>query len=187
MSLAQQTATRLAQKFNQEIEKRTIDDKTQEIPTITILPCVIFRLRDENSSGGFRYLSAEKYLEGTFRKFNSNNGFVDSKMDIQNLVAQAFSHFTYEYTKKNLEEQKVNFLSPLQHKSNRMDNTILLVCDIQGVDFVYTDTSVCTSTGGLYGKSDFGIKGFKNFFCHHKCNSICTFLNLSIVDANIFV
>jgi hypothetical protein len=44
-----------------------------------------------------RYFGAEPYIPGEYKKYNSNDGFVDKTSDLQ-CVAQAFSHFTWEFT-----------------------------------------------------------------------------------------
>jgi hypothetical protein len=46
------------------------------IPEISFLPMSIFRIRDDSVSGGFRYLSAEPFMQGNFTKFNGNNGYI---------------------------------------------------------------------------------------------------------------
>ena len=89
---------------------------------IAMLSSEIYRLQDDKVKGGFRYISAEPYLEGSFVKYNGNNGYVaqaGAGQDAPWLVAQAFTHWTFEFT------------------SNETDET-LMVCDIQGVDYKYT-------------------------------------------------
>jgi hypothetical protein len=85
---------------------------------ITMLPLEIYRLQDDKVKGGFRYISAEPYLEGQFVKYNGNNGYVaktGAGQDAAWLLAQAFTHWTFEFTSKETDET-------------------LMVCDIQGVD-----------------------------------------------------
>jgi hypothetical protein len=62
---------------------------------------------------------------------------------------------------------------------DRKEEEPLLVCDVQGVGFNYTDPTICTTgRGGVYGKSDIGKKGIDNFFRTHKCNAYCVRLGL---------
>jgi hypothetical protein len=129
----------------------------------------MFRVHDDSVACKYRYLSAERYMPGNFVKFNGNNGYVynedtnkarDSSMIMANQVAQAFSHWTYQYT--------------LACQEN------VLVCDIQGDNYCYTDPTVCTmDPSPLYGKSNMRKKGFENFFRTHECNAICKSLKLS--------
>jgi len=66
--------------------------------------------------------SAEEELDGEYKKYNNNAGFIDPVRH----TPQAFSHFTWERSKNSL-----------------------LVCDIQGVGYVdkdcYTDPQVTQS------------------------------------------
>ena len=135
----------------------------------------MFRIRDNLVSGGFRYLSAEPFMQGKFTKFNGNNGYIfnprnqpalscekDGRKSIAlyNDLAQAFSHWTYQYT-----------LACREH---------VLVCDIQGDGCTYTDPTICSGKReSCYGKSNMGVKGFENFFRTHKCNDICRKLKLN--------
>lgn len=87
---------------------------------------------------------------------------------------QAFSHFSYRYTKRSM-----------------------LVCDLQGVlsvdarsreescegVFELTDPVIhYKSRSGrkqVYGRTDFGKKGMHKFFETHLCNDVCVLLGLS--------
>ena len=89
---------------------------------ITMLSLEIYRLQDDKVKGGFRYISAEPHLEGSFVKYNGNNGYVAQSgagQDVPCVVAQAFTHWTFEFTSKETDET-------------------LMVCDIQGIDYRYT-------------------------------------------------
>ena len=76
-------------------------------------------------------------------------------------VPQAFSHWTYEETRKKL-----------------------LVCDIQGVfsarkkRFIWVDPVIHSMTKCQYGRTDHGIEGIDRFFASHQCNAICRSLRL---------
>jgi Alpha-kinase family len=181
MALAQQIATRYAQKFNQQIQKSTYFVK-EKLPRINVLPCFVVRLKDDACSGGFRYLSAEKYLDGKLHKINGNNGYTDKSNDLPNIIAQAFSHFTFSLSKTGLGSDEETGLS-----CSRITNECRqLVCDIQGVDYTYTDPSVCTMpmhnatdmNHTRLGGSDVGVKGIKAFFETHTCNYVCRLLSL---------
>jgi hypothetical protein len=78
-------------------------------PVISVLPADIYRLapaniKAPNPSRDYRYLSVEPYLEGRYKKFNGNNGFVSGVSAQgghayrQDGIAQTFPHWTYEHT-----------------------------------------------------------------------------------------
>jgi len=100
----------------------------------------------------------EKYIGGDYKKYNNNIGWVSE--DERN-TPQAFAHFTYEASKHRL-----------------------LVCDIQGVNDIYTDPQVHTSQlQKEFGKGNLGQKGFENFLRTHRCNPICQYLKLPNINA----
>ena len=79
-------------------------------------------------------------------------------------IPQAFSHFTYRYTKRKL-----------------------LVCDLQGVlsdtippIFELTDPVIHFRSRygrkNVFGRTDHGTKGMHNFFSTHKCSPLCKML-----------
>lgn len=79
-------------------------------------------------------------------------------------IPQAFSHFTYRYTKRKL-----------------------LVCDLQGVLssspplFELTDPVIHFRSNrgkrGFFGRTDLGRKGINDFFRSHKCGPLCRMLS----------
>jgi len=99
----------------------------------------------------------ERFIEGPYRKHNNNFGYVSEE---ERNTPQAFSHFTYEVSNKQL-----------------------LICDIQGVGDCYTDPQ-CHSVDGLgYGKGNMGVRGFTKFLSTHRCNAICRYLKLPLINA----
>jgi len=113
------------------------------------------RRRGHPSGEGCLTLVAEPLLEGAFRKYNNNTGFVDR--DLMRSTPHAFSHWTFHFTRGTL-----------------------LVCDIQGVEDTYTDPQIHSNTddGWVYGKGDFGREGIERFFETHVCNGLCRYLKL---------
>ena len=122
-----------------------------------------------------RYMLVEDLLDGeSYVKYNGNNGFVYTpqqaildahsrhknassiRLDVRNtLLAQAFSHFTYEESGCNE-----------------------IVVDIQGCGTRWTDPCLHSKLCE-YGRTDCGINGISKFFKTHKCNYWCLLLNLN--------
>lgn len=107
-----------------------------------------------NKMGCFYHI--ERYMEGEYRKYNSNSGFVDEQL---RNTPQAFSHFTFERS---------------GHR--------LLVVDIQGVGDLYTDPQIHTADGVGYSDGNLGPRGMAFFFHSHRCNPLCEWLGLAAFD-----
>ncbi|CAN0389307.1 unnamed protein product [Pylaiella littoralis] len=127
---------------------------------LEVAECDVYRLEDPSEPGGFRYLLVEPFLEGRYLKYNGNNGYILDKSGLDDeqrcwwMVAQAFSHFTHHQSRGSL-----------------------LVCDVQGVDFMITDPCV-HSKQKMYGAGDRGSQGMRDFLEGHRCNAICRHLGL---------
>eukprot|EP00741_Cyanophora_paradoxa_P015434 tig00020875_g14897.t1 len=136
------------------------------------------------------WMTLEPYMEGPFKKYNSNDGFVLHGSSAESSVLQAFSHYT------------------AYHSRGR-----LLVVDLQGTGLArLTDPAVqynagadaptgrfpLTRTtafnhfriGGLgpgqgqetvpyFSATDLGATGFAKFFETHKCGPLCRALGIS--------
>lgn len=164
-------AEALADQFNERLARCSV---LQEVPVVGELPVISVvkpSVKRIKSSGTYRYLSVEPFLEGAYTKFNGNNGFVASQQGLvssqqpdmpaflKQEVPQTFTHWTYEHTLA-------------------ASGSALMVCDIQGVGFQYTDVTLC-SEDRRFGKTDLGSAGFLEFFGTHRCNMLCRCLELT--------
>jgi hypothetical protein len=201
----QRKATELAKLFNNLLKNSSI---AHLYPSISFISSTVLRIKDDSfhpNQNNYRYFSVERFLDGIFKKYNSNNGYLlkTSNNDNCNSVAQAFSHWTYQYTNTINDNSPTSshiktensFLQNIYN--NNTGNTKLktendgsinissqgcLVCDIQGVEGYicrFTDPSICSTVGKVYGETDLGLKGIKAFFNSHNCNEICKVLKLN--------
>eukprot|EP01133_Synstelium_polycarpum_P004097 gene4097-4781_t len=140
----------------QLIAKKWADKYNENRPPkkIDFLTSCVLEFIDRTS--GELICGVEPYVEGQYRKYNNNSGFVSN--DERN-TPQSFSHFTYEHS-----------------------NHQLLIIDIQGVGDHYTDPQIHTYDGIGYGVGNLGQKGFEKFIDTHKCNAICQYLNLQMIN-----
>lgn len=154
-------------------KKRTIDGdaKTQTIAkhlalefskrcnaayTVDFLITSFYVLLDRDENDRFKFISAEPYLQGEFKKYNNNNGWAGAFGEMSD-VAQAFSHFTWLHTGGKA-----------------------MIVDLQGVRNICTDPQIHAEN--FYGKGNFGHDGIGDFFRTHKCNPICHQMELQILN-----
>eukprot|EP01132_Coremiostelium_polycephalum_P009361 gene9361-11495_t len=120
---------------------------------IEFLMSWVVELVERPTNGVPLLCSIEPLLVGEFKKNNSNYGAVLNNRS----TPQAFSHFTYENSNKQM-----------------------IIVDIQGVDDLYTDPQVHTADGKGYGLGNLGRTGINKFINSHKCNAVCALLNLDV-------
>eukprot|EP00667_Euglena_gracilis_P010164 EG_transcript_10341 len=145
----QKRCQRLAEKFN----SLGAPKKVNFIDT-----CIVeFVQRPADHTGGHPIMIMEPRLEGTYKKYSNNFGYVDKE---DRNTPQAFSHFTFQYT-----------------------NSKMIVVDIQGVKDVYTDpqihSNIPESAPPIWGQGDMGDTGIYKFFESHRCNALCKFFGLN--------
>jgi hypothetical protein len=97
----------------------------------------------------------EEMISGEYHKWMDNTGNID---DLRN-TPHAFAHFTYEASGQQM-----------------------MVVDIQGVADMYTDPQVHTGNTRMFGRGNMGEKGFEQFWETHRCNAVCQFLGLPLVN-----
>ncbi|XP_072520760.1 transient receptor potential cation channel subfamily M member 6 [Salminus brasiliensis] len=109
-----------------------------------------------------QWLTIERNMSGDFMKYNNNTGEeILPSCGLEETVL-AFSHWTYEYTQKEL-----------------------LVLDLQGVGAELTDPSVIraddksSSEDLVFGPANLGDDAIQSFVLKHTCNSCCERLGLS--------
>ena len=101
--------------------------------------------------------SVEEFRDGTFSKWSNNIGFINEINYACTL--DAFAHWTYYAT-----------------------NEYLVVSDLQGFrsgneEYILTDPSI-SCVERQFSLTDFGPVGIESYFNKHRCNHICTALEL---------
>jgi hypothetical protein len=115
---------------------------------VSVNPLFVVKLADRTPPV---WAVMEPLLEGTYVKYNDNNGGVFAQEGRVRETPQAFSHFTYLTTKHQW-----------------------LVCDLQGVGDVFTDPQVHTDTRDRCPvPGNRGMEGIVDFFKTHKCSALC--------------
>ena len=145
----QTVASAYAREFN--CDKR----RPASVPPIDFPPVDIVGMQD---SAHTCYI-LQKFIEGTFEKFNTNSGIVCSRSPMSDAL-QAFSHFTYVKSGQSL-----------------------LICDLQGVQTPsgtqLLDPAIHSKVGtSRYGPTDLGHRGIQRFFRTHRCTGTCTQMSL---------
>jgi len=137
-----------AEEFNHE--------KPNEAPKLEVVHVDLVQLPDDKES---KWYTMERYIEGRYEKFNSNNGYVAASEDPFTAAMQTFSHYTWVKSKKDL-----------------------LICDLQGVrtdrGVLLTDPAIHAKEFWKYGMTNLGPKGMRRFFKTHHCNDFCKEMRL---------
>ena len=115
--------------------------------------CYIYQITSPSSSHKYYYV--ENYIPGQYIKYNNNTGWTRNDIAEQTLVAQAFSHFSYQYTQG-----------------------YLMIVDLQGVGGFLTDPQIHCLDEDRFGVGNLGYTGFIKFFLTHNCNKYCKALGL---------
>jgi len=126
---------------------------------ITFLPSFVLEQCDKGVTpvvcGG------EPFIEGDYKKFNNNSGYVNSEGNAARNTPQAFSHFSLVHS-----------------------NQELVIIDIQGVNDFYTDPQIHTKSGKGFGAGNLGQNGIYQFIKTHQCNPLCSYLKLEPLNSS---
>lgn len=138
----------------------TLFNKYKPPKTVDFLEAFIVELVDRPAYP-MNLCGVEQYIAGNYCKWNNNYGFV---VENSRNTPQAFSHFTWE----------------------RSLHTIVIV-DIQGVNDLYTDPAIHTMAeeGADLFSGNMGRDGIMQFLRSHKCNPICAYFGLPLIDPHM--
>lgn len=153
----------VSEAYTQEFNRSTMDSPREQVQAKTVtlgyVPVTVMRLDDTKE-----FYTIEPFLSGRYQKFNDNYGYVhpstfnDDPKATQHVKnsrvysqhAQAFSHFTYHFSKGKL-----------------------VVVDIQGVGSYYTDPQIHTFDEKGFGVGNLGQRGIEAFVKSHTCSQVC--------------
>lgn len=150
----QTIADYLAQEFNKLLQ---ITNQTTSVKKIKFIMTKL--VLEPLGAEKYRHMTTERFIEGSYKKFSNNTGFVN--YDDPATMLQAFSHWTYEYT-----------------------NGEIIVVDLQGIvikdnqKYLLTDPCIHSTDLMRFGRSNLGKPGMKRFFQTHICNAVCHDLQL---------
>jgi len=165
-------AAHFAEKFNHwlkqaEIREQKLKKQVIKSKKIQVLPLLIVENNSEESKRPKVFL-AQKLLEGMYTKFNNNYGWRKKEETSSNLLAQAFSHFTYEFSMGLMMIIDIQGAERKQKESDEEPN-ILVITDPAIHSYVLK---------GHFGRTNHGKLGMIRFFKTHKCNFYCNMLCL---------
>ena len=97
----------------------------------------------------------EEYIEGEFKKWCNNYGFISPEAKTTAKLMPAFMHWSWWYYKGQM-----------------------MIADLQGVKqsngYLLTDPVILSdSSNSEYGCTDMGVEGMAMFFMKHECNLFC--------------
>eukprot|EP00826_Nyctotherus_ovalis_P043674 TRINITY_DN4627_c0_g1_i1.p1 TRINITY_DN4627_c0_g1~~TRINITY_DN4627_c0_g1_i1.p1 ORF type:complete len:599 (-),score=174.53 TRINITY_DN4627_c0_g1_i1:179-1975(-) len=152
-----------ADKFNNSLKKAAEAKGEPSVPkAINVLPLVILEKTSSDPFPKDKVFLAQKLLDGEFLKFNNNYGWIRKGGESMFLLAQTFSHFTYE-----------------------LSLGTMMVVDVQGIindkkGLSITDPAVHSFLHkGRFGEANHGKLGMVRFFKTHECNAYCKLLELT--------
>eukprot|EP00340_Litonotus_pictus_P010864 CAMPEP_0170536448 /NCGR_PEP_ID=MMETSP0209-20121228/102153_1 /TAXON_ID=665100 ORGANISM="Litonotus pictus, Strain P1" /NCGR_SAMPLE_ID=MMETSP0209 /ASSEMBLY_ACC=CAM_ASM_000301 /LENGTH=765 /DNA_ID=CAMNT_0010837817 /DNA_START=540 /DNA_END=2837 /DNA_ORIENTATION=+ len=139
----------ISQHIINEFNERVVSFITNTKNLLSFVHSFVYELE------GGEYIWAENYIKGRYEKFNNNSGWIKTSFSESTLLAQAFSHFSWQYTKG-----------------------YMIMVDIQGVDNMLTDPQIHCVDRHKFGAGNLGYLGIVKFFITHRCNKYCKQLGL---------
>lgn len=136
-----------------EFNDRIVSFFPDNTSLLSFVHCYIYELLSD--SVPFKYYWVENYIESSYEKFNNNNGWVAVHNHPVSNIAQALSHFSWQFTKG-----------------------YLMIVDLQGGSAVLTDPQIHCVNMKRFGSGNMGYVGMLKFFMTHVCNEYCKKLNL---------
>lgn len=136
-----------------EFNDRLLSLFSDKTSLLSFVHCYIYELLSD--SVPFQYYWVENYIESSYEKFNNNDGWVALHNHPISHVAQALSHFSWQFTKG-----------------------YLMIVDLQGGSAVLTDPQIHCINLKRFGAGNQGFLGMNKFFMTHFCNEYCKKLNL---------
>lgn len=174
---AQVVAKRLAQEYSAH---------TGAPAAVDFIFTSYYELLDRPANDPLRYVAAEPFVAGEYKKYNNNNGWASTEFSD---TAQAFSHFTWQASTTYLMTAATTKILLLYFAilcCFCMQHTLgsLMVVDLQGVNYILTDPQIHTrcDSDSRFGLGNLGKAGMAAFFCTHTCNSICRRMKLAGFD-----
>ena len=163
---------------------------------IHFVPCVVYKVKDDNYAAGNSYALVEQHLEGRFTKWNNNAGKVRQPTGRGGAAAAAASlgeilEGDSESDEDDDDVDEANLVDEVpqcfSHFTYYQSDGKQLVCDLQGVwnivdGFTLTDPVVHYNSGRsrsrVNGSTDKGREGMQKFFETHECSALCRKLGL---------
>lgn len=128
-------------------------------------------------------------IKGTFEKHNNNVGAVcvKSNADEQTQLSLDMAQVYYLSSRFNWDFRFFKrvgcILQAFSHFTYENSNKQILICDIQGVGNLYTDPQIHTLSGKGFGAGNLGNTGMSAFLLRHRCNGICQEVGLPVIHA----
>lgn len=203
----QMSARNAAIEFNKKLD--SIKNLDPDTARVNFLNCSIYYLTHPEK-GQFSVI-VERKLNGTFQKWNNNNGWHigrDRKKPSGRItldtVREVGNNETIGTEKDPIEidngifVKKEDVAQAFSHFSYVHSGKKMLICDLQGVYdrsgqvFNFTDPVIhyhdakkeSKRNRGVYGRTDMGQKGIQNFFRTHECNCLCDLITKGFIGVS---
>lgn len=147
----------------------------------TTQPIQHWRCYSNNSFFSFRVPNSDQLLfvmeprmDGKFVKYNNNFGETYENDNAANAMRPAQRPQQDPYERKELFDAAEAF----SHFTLSESGGSMLVCDLQGVQDLFTDPQIHTEDGKGLGMGNMGCEGIQKWCQKHQCNSACRAIQL---------